>query len=252
MIKRTALFALLVLAIGAGLYCGKKSEPTGPAGVNENYIPYSVGNSWTYQVAPTSDAPYTATETVIARQKQGNSDLAVVKDESSKNPEDFSLTYFEIQKDRLLMRSIADFDPETGDTVRFDFVVPAVWLLLPLKKGQNWTVFEYSGPINGIPIISSAIQMDSSYAGYTVSMTLSGKTITEETVQAAGQEFQAFKVEFSYEGTLSIPNPPTQLPLSGKLGTFWITPEVGIVRIVFYELTGDVREVRTLISYSVQ
>ena len=231
--------------------CGKKSEPTGP-GAGENYIPYQVGNTWTYQVAPTKEAPYTATETVVARVTENGKELAVVKDESSKNPGDFSLTYFEIKPDELLMHRIADFDPDTGDTVRFDFTTPAVWLKIPLKKGQKWTVFQYSGPVNGIPIISSAIQMDSSYADYTVTMTMKGQVITEETVQAAGSEFQAFKVDFSFEGSLNIPNPPTVLPLTGKMGTFWISPEVGIVRIMLYELTGEVREVRTLTSYSLQ
>jgi len=249
-----ARVGVLALLLGGLLVfsCGKKSEPTGPGEAGENYIPYQVGNTWTYQVSPTKDAPYTATETVVAQVQENGKKLAVVKDESSKNPGDFSLTYFEIQSNRLLMHRIADFDPETGDTVRFDFQTPAVWLQIPLKKGQKWTVFQYSGPVNGIPIISSAIQMDSTYAAYTVTMTLKGQVITEETVQAANSEFQAYKVEFTFEGSLNIPNPPTTLPLSGKLGTFWITPEVGIVRIMFYELTGEIREVRTLTSYSLQ
>jgi hypothetical protein len=234
--------------------CGKKDKnPAGPdTGEEENYIPYQVGNKWVYQVSPVSDQPYTVTETVIGKLKVGSEEWVIVKDESSKNPEDFTLTYFELESNRVLMHRIEDFNPDTGDTVRFDFATPAYWLPIPMTRGATWTVFQYNGPLSDIPIISSGISMDSTYKNYEADFVLNGKVITEESVEAAGKTFQAYKVDFDYQATIRIPNPPAQIPLQGKMGTFWITPGVGIVKIQLYDLSMNVREVRILLSYTVQ
>ena len=74
--------------------CGKDEEnPAGPDPVEEDYIPYQVGNTWTYQVVPTTpgEPTYTATLTVVDKITENNVEMAVVKEQSSKNPTDLHM-----------------------------------------------------------------------------------------------------------------------------------------------------------------
>ena len=232
------------------LACGKKDSPNGPDPVDEKYIPYEVGNSWTYRVTPADgESPYSSTLEVISKVMIGGVELVVVKEQSTKTPDDFSLIYYQTTDNSLLMKIVKDFVPETSDTTSFEFDPPATWLKLPFVKDDTWQVFTYNGVPSEIPLLGSGFGLDSTYAGLQVDLTLNGKTIGEETVSAAGQDFKAFKVDFDYIAKIQI---PVTIQIPGKLGSFWIVPEVGIVRIAFYGLDGNISELRTMTSYSVK
>jgi hypothetical protein len=240
------LFAVLVTMLFL-ITCGKDDEnPAAPDPVEENYIPYKVGNTWTYQVTPTSGDPtYTATLEVVDKITENNNEMAIVKEQSSKNPSDFSLLCYQNTENSLLMHKIADYNPTTADTSVFEFSTPATWLKVPFVKNDTWQVFTYQGDPAGIPLIGAGLGLDSAYVGLTVNLTLSGKTIAEEKVTTAGEDFQAFKVDFDYNAVIS-----GIISLPGKLGSFWVVPEVGIVRIAFYDLQGTITELRVMTSYT--
>ncbi|HDL19592.1 MAG TPA: hypothetical protein ENH29_11105 [Bacteroidetes bacterium] len=247
---RLIIASLLLLAIVVFIDCGKNDKnPAGPEGVEENYIPYNVGNTWTYQVNPVAEAPFQSTLTVLNKIKENNVEMAVVEERSTKAPEDFSLIYYETTANSLIMHKIADFNPGSSDTSVYKFSPPATWLKLPFKKDDTWQVFTYQGNPSSIPLIGSGLDLDSTYAGVEVKLTLTGKTIGEESIPAAGQEFKAFKVDFNYSIEINLSGVPVRIP--GKLGSFWIVPKVGIVQIIFYDLYQKPTERRTLISYTV-
>lgn len=239
-------FAGLILLPG----CGKKKDTTtGPGNVDKNYIPYQVGNTWSYQVTPMNGDPqYTSTVTVVARVKEKGVEMAVVEERSTKSPEDFSLIYYQTTANSLLMHKIGDFDPETEDTLVYAFDPPATWLKIPFAKDDSWQVFEFQGDPSSIPLLGSGFSIDSTYAGLTVKITLAGKTLNQENVSAAGKDFQAFKVDFDF--TAEVIGLPLKIP--GKLGSFWIVPNVGIARITFYNLDGSIKELRTLTDYTLK
>jgi len=249
--NKTGWQILYVVFIGILLIsCGKKdNSPNAPAPVEKDYIPYQIGNTWLYQVAPTNgDAPYTSTLTVVDTVLVDGHVLAVVKEQSAKSQDDFSLTYFETADNSLIMHQIADFIPATGDTSRFVFNPPATWLMLPFVKNDQWQVFDYNGDPKQIPLVGSGLDLESLFPGQTltVHLILNGKTIGSENVAAAGQTFEAFKVDFTYVANVST----VPIPISGSLASFWVVPHTGIARIVFYNLSGDITELRTLISYT--
>jgi hypothetical protein len=219
-------------------YCKKEDDsPTSPQPVEADYIPYNVGNTWTYQAEPTEqgEANYNATLTVIDKVTINNVETAVVKEQSDKNPQDFSLIYYETTENSLLMHKIDDFE----------FQTPATWLKLPFVKNDTWQVFNYVGDAMSIPLIGAGLGLDSTYAGLTVDLTLSGETIGKEKVTAANQDFEeAFRIDFNFEAKISI------IGFSGKLASFWFVPKVGIVRIAFYDLNLTITEIRTLTSYT--
>lgn len=245
--KYLTIFSLF-LGVIFFVVCGEDS-PTEPDPVDKNYIPYEVGNSWKYHVAPVGEPAYSSTLEVIRKETAGGVELAVVREQSTKTPDDFSLIYYQSTDNSLLMHKIDDFNPETSNTSSYEFDPPATWLELPFIKDDTWQVFTFSGNPSEIPLLGSGFALDSSYAGLQVDLTLSGKTVGEESVNTAEQNFKAFKVNFDYVAKITISGIPLQIP--GKLGSFWVVPEVGIVRIAFYDLDGNVNELRTMTEYNV-
>ena len=246
--KYFLVFSLLLATILL-VVCGKEDSPNGPDPVDQNYIPYKVGNSWTYQVVPTDgEPPYSSTLEVISKTTINGVEMAAVKEQSTQSPDDFSLIYYETKDNSLLMHKVEDFIPETSDTSSYQFDPPATWLKVPFVKDDAWQVFTYIGDPSEIPLVGSGLGLDSTYAGLQVDLTLNGTTVGEELVNAADQNFTAFKVDFNFIAKITV---GVQLQIPGKLGSFWVVPEVGIVRITFYDLSGNITELRTMTEYNV-
>lgn len=247
--KIIPLFSLL-LAITVLFACGKKEDNIIDGGdAPPDYIPYKTGNVWHYLVEPVSgDSTYTATLTVIDELTENSVELAIVKEEDDKNPGEFSLMYYQSTTGSLLMHKIAEYNSQHPDTLVFEPSTAAIWMEIPFVKDETWDVFSFEGDPSTIPLVGSGLNLDSSFADLNIKLFLTGKTIGEETVAAAGEEHQAFRVDLDFVAEIPFGGATIQFP--GKLGSFWVVPYVGIVQIKFYDMSGVVREVRTLTSYT--
>ncbi len=243
-------FFFLLLAIIVLLASSKKEDKIVDAGdAPPDYIPYKTGNVWHYLAVPVSgDSTYTATLTVIDEVTENSVELALVKEEDDKNPGEFSLFYYQSTTKSLLLHKIAEYNSQHPDTLVFEPATPATWMKIPFIKDDTWDVFAFEGDPTKIPLVGAGLNLDSSLAGLNIKLSLTGKTVGEETVAAAGKEFQAFKVDLDFVAEVPFGGIKIQIP--GKLGSFWVVPNVGIVQIKFYDMSRVVREVRTLTSYT--
>ena len=238
------------LAIILLFSCGKEDEKDYNGGIAPlDYIPYKTGNVWHYLVEPVSgDSSYTASLTVIDQITENGVELAIVKEEDNKNPGEFSLMYYQTTTGSLLMHKIAEYNSQHPDTLVFEPSTAAIWMEIPFVKDETWDVFSFEGDPSTIPLVGSGLNLDSSFADLNIKLFLTGKTVGEETVAAAGEQFKPFKVDLNFVAEIPFGGATIQFP--GKLGSFWVEPYVGIVQIKFYDMSGDVREVRTLTSYT--
>jgi len=247
----TLIGALLVGIILAGCE-KKKEEPTQPP-VGENYIPYKVGNFWEYQVTE-AETTFTIRQSVIGETAIGGKTVMIVEQRDSRYPDDWTRTYFEVTTDAVLMHGLEEYDSSQGDTTGFFFDPALRWAQIPFETGQSWTVLQFAGkPSEFFLLGDDALPDDINGDGVddTIELAISGTVEAEETVQAAGETFQAFKVGYVGQGVIHLTG-VMDIPLQMSISTIWFAPFKGIVKLVEYDPeTGATSSEWILTSYYV-
>ncbi|NOY77900.1 MAG: hypothetical protein GXO76_08540 [Calditrichaeota bacterium] len=252
-LSRMAVLALIFMVWISG--CSKKEDKktaTGP--VSQSYVPFAVGNFWTYDVKPadSDSAAYTATMKIIDTTRFEDEKAVIMETRKSTNQANWTRQYFQVTSKALLLFGWESFDASTGDTSRIFFSSPVQWVTIPFEEDKSWEIFHYSGTLTDAPLASSVLPSDDLDGDGTpdhVDLTIKGQSYKIETIKAAGKSFQAYKMDILVNAQVKMSQTGLTIPYTLKFGTFYFVPEVGIVKIVQYDMSGKATETWLLANY---
>ncbi len=252
-ISRMAVVALILVFWMSG--CGKKgTKKTATGPVSQSYIPFTVGNFWTYDVKPANSdsASFTATMKIIDTTSFKSEKAVIIETRNSKNQTNWTRQYFQVTNKALLLFGWETFSASTGDTSKIFFPSPVQWVTIPFEEDKTWDIFHYSGTLTDAPLASSVLPSDDLDGDGTpdnVVLNIKGQSYKIETIQAAGKSFQAYKMDILVNAQVTFSSNNVKIPYTLKFGTFYFVPEVGIVKLVQYNMSGEVTETWLLANY---
>lgn len=252
-IRGLSVLVLILLTLVAG--CGKKSSKkttTGP--VSQSYVPFAVGNFWTYDVKPANpdSASFTATMKIVDTTSFKSEKAVIMETRNSKNPANWTRQYFQVSNKALLLFGWETFNASKGDTSKIFFSSPVQWVTIPFEEDKTWNIYEYSGTLAEAPLVSSVLpsaDLDGDGTPDHVDLSIQGKSYKIETIQAAGKSFQSYKIDILINAQVKMSQTGLTIPYTLKFGTFYFAPEVGIVKIIQYDMSGKVTESWLLANY---
>ena len=252
-ISRMAVVALILVVWMSG--CSKKSNKktaTGP--VSQSYIPFTIGNFWTYNVKPANpdSAAFTTTMKITDTTRINNQTAVIMETRNSKNQANWTRQYFKVTDKALLLFGWETFSASTGDTSKIFFSSAVQWVTLPFEEDKTWNIYQYSGTLTQAPLAGSVLSsddLDNDGKPDYVDLTIQGKSYKIETIQTAGKSFQTYKIDILINAQVKMSQTGLTIPYTLKFGTFWFAPEVGIVKLVQYDMSGKETETWLLSSY---
>ncbi|GBE26560.1 hypothetical protein BMS3Bbin03_00473 [bacterium BMS3Bbin03] len=236
--------------------CSKKSADKGTAPLTQNYVPFKIGNLWTYRVTPSdSGSAYTATQEIVGSSKINGHEVVVMEIKNTQDPENWTKQFFQVSNNALLLYGWQSYDAVKGDTAKIFFPDGVQWVTLPFEENKTWSIYRYTGSLAEAPLVGSVLpsaDLDGDGKPDRVVLAITGKSYSIETIQAAGKSFQAYKIDITINATVTLSQTHLTVPYTLKFGTFWFVPEVGIVKMAQYDFYGKPTDVWLLESYSLK